>query len=121
MPSVEQLKRQLLEMGILTLVTVLIWIGYGVYSALTNPSQSQVTKEELLPLPKNISLQQIEKVNERMVIEEPALRDWREKITANMGGQTNQPASESGNLFAEDSTLIDESETTEATVSGGDI
>lgn len=75
MPSADQLKKQLLELGILTLATVVIWIAYSVYNVLTQPAQTQVSKEELQPLPKNIDLGQLDQLKQRLIIEEEELNN----------------------------------------------
>lgn len=73
MPSSEQLKKQLLELGIITLITVIVWIAYGVYTALMQPSQTQVSKAELKPIPKNLNLEQLGLLKERTVIDDETL------------------------------------------------
>lgn len=76
MPTVERLKHQLMELGIITLITVIVWIGYGVYSALTDPANVQVSEEELRPMPKNLNLQQLEKLKDRLSLSEEQLKSF---------------------------------------------
>ncbi len=76
MPTSEQIKKQLFELGILTLITVLVWTGYGVYTALTEPSQSQVTKEELRTVPTNLDLKQLESLKNKVVIDDNTLTNF---------------------------------------------
>lgn len=80
MPSKEILLRQLLQISIATLITVVIWVGYGVYSALTKPSEVNVTKEELLALPGEISDKGLIGLRERMVLDESDLSNFEISI-----------------------------------------
>lgn len=73
MPSSERLKRQLLELSIVTLITVIIWIAYGVYAALTKPADTTVTAEELRELPPLLTAQQFDPLRDRLVISEEEL------------------------------------------------
>ena len=76
MPTVDQLKKQFLELGILTFITVFVWIGYSVYVALTQPSQTQVSKQELEPVPITIDLQLLEGLSERKGVSDTLLIDF---------------------------------------------
>lgn len=73
MPTSEQLKKQLLELGILTLVTVIIWTIYGVYNAITEPSQSSVSKEELQAVPTKLDLELLGRLKNRLIIDEDSV------------------------------------------------
>jgi hypothetical protein len=73
MPSAEQLKKQFLELGILTFVTVVIWIGYSVYVALTQPSQTQVSKKELEKVPLDLNIKLLDSLEKRKGINDKDL------------------------------------------------
>ena len=97
MPSVDRLKRQLLELGIITLVTVIVWIGYGVYSALTQPADVQVNKEELRSIPTNFKLEQLERLQERRFLSEEELESFSLSLATLESGQatpTPEPSPE---------------------------
>src|SRR3990170_1137613 len=76
MPSSERLKRQLLEFAILTLVTVVVWIAYGVYSVLTQPVRTNVSAEELRPLPPVLMKDQLGGFSDRIVIGDDVLEQF---------------------------------------------
>lgn len=76
MPSSERLKRQLLELSIVTLVTVIIWVAYGVYSALSKPAETNVTAEELQPLPPIVTADQLTPLQDRVGISDEALSSF---------------------------------------------
>lgn len=76
MPSSERLKRQLLELSIVTLVTVIIWISYGVYAALSKPAATNVTAQELQPLPASLTSEQFGPLRDRIHIDEEALSSF---------------------------------------------
>lgn len=69
----KQLKKQLLELSVFTLITVIVWISYEVYSALTKPSEAIVTKEELAKVPIDINMKELDKLRSRNVITEEML------------------------------------------------
>ncbi|MCH7951712.1 hypothetical protein IH980_03180 [Patescibacteria group bacterium] len=73
MPSRDRLQRQLLELSIVTLVTIIIWTGYEVYNALTQPVETRVTKAELQPLPSSLDLEQFDPLRDRLVIDDEAI------------------------------------------------
>ena len=76
MPSTERLKRQLLQFAILTFVTVLVWIGYGVYSVLTQPVRTNVSAEELRPLPSLVTKDQLGILSDRLSIGDDLLEQF---------------------------------------------
>lgn len=76
MKPAERVKRQLLELGILTLITVIVWIGYGVYGALTEPAQVSVTTEELRPLSIDINVDTLELLRGRLTVTEDGLQQF---------------------------------------------
>jgi len=76
MPSSERLKRQLLEFGILTLITVIAWIGYGVYSVLTQPVRTNVSNEELRPLPPLLTTDQVGILRNRLSVGDDVLEQF---------------------------------------------
>ena len=78
MPTIEQLKKQLLELGILTLITVVVWTIYGVYSALNQPSQSQVSNEELKKVDTNLDLELLDRLKNRLTIDDETLSVYLE-------------------------------------------
>lgn len=76
MPPKQKLMRQLLEISIATLVTIVIWISYGIYTALTKPADIRVTPEELKPLPGEINNEQISLLRKRLAINGEDLRSF---------------------------------------------
>lgn len=76
MPSTERLKRQLLEFAILTFVTVVVWISYGVYTVLSQPVRTNVTAEELRPLPPLLSKDQLDVLSDRIAVGEDVLEGF---------------------------------------------
>ena len=76
MPSSERLRRQLFELSLVTLITVIIWIGYGVYSALTNPVNTSVSTAELRPLPPLLSKEQFEPLRSSLRLDENQLSNF---------------------------------------------
>jgi len=73
MPSSERLKRQLFELSLVTLITVIIWVGYGVYSALTKPVNTSVSTAELRPLPLLLTKDQFEPLRSSLRLDEDQL------------------------------------------------
>lgn len=76
MPSVERLKKQYLEFAVFTLITVIIWIGYGVYTALTHPADVAVSAEELRQLPSDLQIEELQKLKQRLSISEEELASF---------------------------------------------
>ena len=68
--------RDILVLSILTLITVLTWIAFDVYQALTKYTLPQVLEEQMRPLDPKIDRAKIEKLKERLSIAE----EEREKI-----------------------------------------
>lgn len=95
MPTTEQLKRQLLELSILTLVTIVIWTGYGIYSALTNPSESIVNEEELRDVPTGLNLGQFDNLRERLEITEDMFSSLEARIGVPVSEETISAATPS--------------------------
>lgn len=101
MPSEERLKRQLLEFAIFTLITVFVWIGYSVYTALSQPAETNVSKEELLPLPPPLDSKRFAQLHERLIIDEEEL--IRFPIQGELALPTPIPLPELGSPAAESS------------------
>jgi len=76
MSSTERLKRQLLQLAILTFATVVVWIGYGVYSVFTKPVRTNVSAEELRPLPLLLTKDQLSLLKDRLTIDEGVLEQF---------------------------------------------
>lgn len=76
MPSGDRLKRQLLELSIITLITVVIWIGYEVYTTLTHPVDTSVSAVELKPIPPPLKPEQFEPLRERLTIDDETLENF---------------------------------------------
>jgi hypothetical protein len=74
MKPAERVKRQLLELGILTLITVIVWIAYGVYSALTEPAEVSVTDEELRALSTDIDFDTLDLLKSSLAVTEDDFR-----------------------------------------------
>ena len=97
MPSRERLQRQLLELSIITLITVVIWIGYEVYATLTSPVDTNVSADELRPIPPPLQSEKFEPLRDRLVIDDETL----DGFTLSTGelpetlGPTSAPASPS--------------------------
>src|SRR4030042_3053231 len=91
MPTIEQLKKQFLELGILTLLTVIVWIGYSIYIALTQPSQTQVTKKELEPVPTTLNIELLESLSQREGVSDKDLEEY----SLNLGLREASPSAPS--------------------------
>jgi hypothetical protein len=76
MPQRERLQRQLLELSIITLITVVIWIGYEVYNTLTSPVDTNVSARELRVIPPPLKSEQFESLRDRLVIDEETLNNF---------------------------------------------
>lgn len=76
MPSRDRLQRQLLELSIITLITVVIWIGYEVYATLTNPVDTNVTKAELQSIPAPLQSEKFDTLRDKLVIDEESLASF---------------------------------------------
>lgn len=66
----KKINRDILILSILTFLTVLTWIGYDVYQALTKYTLPQVLEEQMKPLEATIDRAKIEKLKERLSIPE---------------------------------------------------
>jgi hypothetical protein len=104
MPTAEQLKRQLLELSILTLITIVVWIGYGIYSALTQPSEAMVSQRELSDVPTDLDLLQLNSLQERLVITDEMMSVLESesemfKLSETVTAATSSPASPPGETF----------------------
>lgn len=76
MPSRDRLQRQLLELSIITFITVVVWIGYEVYTTLTMPVYTNVSAVELRVIPPPLNPEKFEPLRERFVIDEEVLSDF---------------------------------------------
>ncbi len=99
MPSTERLKRQLLEFAILTFITVVVWIGYGVYAVLTQPVRTNVTAEELRQLPPLLTKAQLSDLGDRIVIDDDVLKQFLLSPSSSNILPAPTPASPSASLL----------------------
>lgn len=68
-----KINRDILVLSVLTLITVLIWIAYDVYQALTKYTLPKVLEEQMKPLEPEIERTKIEKLKKRLSIPEEEL------------------------------------------------
>jgi len=66
----KRLKKDFFKLSILTLITVLVWIGFTTYKALTKSQVKPDVKKLILPLTPNLDLETMEKIKQREVIPE---------------------------------------------------
>lgn len=69
----KKINRDILVLSILTLITVLTWIAFDVYKALTKTTIPKVLEEQMRPLEPRIDRAKIEKLKERLSIPEEEL------------------------------------------------
>ena len=65
--------RDALILSILTFITVLTWIAFDVYKALTKHTLPKILEEQMRPLEPRIDRLKIEKLKERLTISEEEL------------------------------------------------
>ena len=73
MIRIKKKNRDILVLSILTLITVLTWIAFDVYKALTKTTIPKVLEEQMRPLEPRIDRAKIEKLKERLSISEEEL------------------------------------------------
>lgn len=69
----EKLKKDLFRLAMLTLITVLIWIGLSTYRALNKSQVKSVVKKQMIPLTPNLDLGTMEDIKKRRRV--PTI-DW---------------------------------------------
>lgn len=69
----ERLRHDLSKLAILTLVTVVIWIGVAVYQALNKSQLAPDVKKQILPLTTSIDLDTMEEIKQRQTV---TTADW---------------------------------------------
>lgn len=69
----ERLRHDLSRLAILTLVTVVIWIGVAVYQALNKSQLAPDVKKQILPLTTSIDLDTMEEIKQRQTV---VTADW---------------------------------------------
>ena len=69
----ERLRQDLSRLAILSLVTVVIWIGMAVYQALNKSQLTPDVKKQILPLTTSIDLDTMESIKQRQAV---ATADW---------------------------------------------
>ena len=65
--------KDVLVLAILSLITVLSWIGFEVYRAATESSIPRVTKEMLIPIQPNLDRETIEQLKQSLTFSEEEL------------------------------------------------
>ena len=68
-----KINRDIFVLSILTLITVLTWIAFDVYQALTRTTIPEVIQEQMKPLEPKIDKTKIERLQERLSISEEEL------------------------------------------------
>lgn len=68
-----QFGKDALILSIMTLITVLIWIGFDVYRALTKTEIPQILQKQIAPLNPQIDRETIEKIKTKETISEEEL------------------------------------------------
>ncbi len=66
---------------ILTLITIVIWVGFEVYGNLTKSEEVIVSDEIIEPLVPTLDEEALENVNQRLFFEESEIRDALTTIT----------------------------------------
>ena len=66
-------KQDLLTFSILTLITVLTWIGFDVYQALTRYTIPEILDKQIQPLNPKLNQETINQLKERLQISEEEL------------------------------------------------
>lgn len=65
--------KNMLVLSIMTLITVIVWVGYEVYSAYTKTTVPRIIKELIKPLSPNINETAIEEIKKKYQIPEGEL------------------------------------------------
>ena len=73
-------KNDVLFLSVLTVITVLTWIGFDVYRALNKPKVPKVLKEQMRALSPKFDEETLEKLNQRLKITEEELKMLEEKL-----------------------------------------
>jgi hypothetical protein len=63
----------LVALGILTLVTIILWIGFGTYRAITSEAPAKVTAEILEPLSPILDTETLGLISNRLFFQEQEL------------------------------------------------
>jgi len=111
----------LVILGVLTLITIVLWIGLGAFRAFTSEAPSKVPAEILEPLSPNLDTETLGEISSRLFFEEYELPET--VITV----PSPSPSPEVEELIEEEETATGsatgetatESATNEATESGG--
>lgn len=69
-----KLSKDILILSIITLITVLTWVGFEVWLAATKTTITKVTKEQLSPLNPNLSRETIESLKNNFSLSEEEMR-----------------------------------------------
>lgn len=108
-----KLGKDALFLSILTLITVLVWMAFDIYRALTKTEVPQIIKEQLAPLNPELSFLTLDSLENRVSYSPDRLKEIRETVTmvtevtqeeatspAEIPDESNpgQPATESGIL-----------------------
>ena len=64
----ERLRHDLARLAILSLITVVIWIGVAVYQALNKSQLAPDVKKQILPLTTSIDLDTMESIKQRQTV-----------------------------------------------------
>lgn len=73
--------KNILVLSIMTLITVIVWVGYEVYSAYTQTTVPRIIKELTTPLNPRIDEEAIEDIEEKYQIPEEELNIATQPIT----------------------------------------
>lgn len=69
----ERLRRDIFKLAVISLITVLIWVGVGTYRALTKSESKPNLKKQIKPLTADLPVDTMEKITGRQQIVEA---DW---------------------------------------------
>ena len=61
--------RSMYQMGMVTLVAAIVWVGVGVYAAITKPVALEIDQSLLEPLPPAIDTEVINQLSSRLKVE----------------------------------------------------
>jgi hypothetical protein len=84
--------KNLLVSSILTLITVLVWIGFDVYRALNKTTITKVTQEQMKALDPKIKRDVIEKVKNNLYLNEEDLNQAVVSVPEEPNGTEDQEA-----------------------------
>ena len=116
-------KNDVLFLSVLTLITVLTWIGFDVYRALNKPKVPAVLKEQMRALDPQFDEKTLAELNQRLKITEEELKMLEEKMVVTPEASPpattiSPPVATEGAAASEEVAESSPSPTTESTEGG---